>query len=678
MDNETRYGIHRVLEPKKILPQPAWKIDNTMNIIENEVLIEVKTISINSSSFRQICTEHENDITKIREMVLKIVELRGKLHNPVTNTGGILYGQVKKIGERYENVSNIKEGDYVIPLVSLSMIPLKINKIHNIDIKSSQLQVDGEAILFSCFPLVTTYDDIKVEHLITLMDEAGSCIQSYKSANKGDKVLIMGANGKIGLLCAFAAREKIGKTGEITGIIYSNESKALLEKYNIFDKLYVCDATDPIESCNSLKLNERGLYDLTINCINTFGTEAFSILSTRDRGTIFFSNLSINYNTACLTAEGMGRELTMIPYKGYITGHADFTINIFRKYSELRELIDLWMKKDVGIKINIEENNYKKANDNLAKAINLEGYVFVSDEINKVLSKTLKIAKFECNVLITGESGVGKEIFAQIIHKASIRNQGPYIKINCSSIPENLLESELFGYEKGAFTGANKEGKLGFFEIANGGTIFLDEVGELPLSLQSKLLRVIQEKEIYRVGGLTPIKVDASIIAATNRDMANMVKLGLFREDLYYRLNVLQIQIPALRERKSDIIPLVKHFTAKYNKRFSMAKYFEPSSLLYMLECSWKGNIRELENLVQRLLITTDKNVITVIDIINNLDKKVNSSDYKDISLDREIEKTEYDVLKDAKSKFKTTRKMAEALGISQSTIVRKLKKYNL
>ena len=144
MENEARYGIHRVLEPKMVLPQPAWKIDNTMNINENEVLIDVKTISINSSSLRQICTEHENDITEIRKTVLKIIELRGKLHNPVTNTGGILYGQVKEIGKKYENISNIKVGDYVIPLVSLSMIPLKINKIHNIDIKSSQLQVDGE------------------------------------------------------------------------------------------------------------------------------------------------------------------------------------------------------------------------------------------------------------------------------------------------------------------------------------------------------------------------------------------------------------------------------------------------------------------------------------------------------------------------------------------------------
>lgn len=678
VEHITKYGIHRALEPKGILPQPAWKIDNTMNIYEDEILIEVKTISINSSSFRQICTENENDIAKIKEIVLKIVELRGKLHNPITNTGGILYGQVKKIGKNYKNLFKIKEGDYVIPLVSLSMIPLKIYKINNIDIRLPQLQVEGEAILFSSYPLVKVYDDIKVEHLIALMDEAGSCIQSYKAAKKGDKVLIMGANGKIGLLCAFAVREKIGADGEIIGIVYSDESKRLLEKYSIFNEVYICDATQPIESYRILQLNENKLFDFTINCINTFNTEAFSILSTKNKGTIYYSNLTINYNTACLTAEGIGRDITIIPYKGYADGHADFTIGIFRKYNELRELIDLWMKKDVSMKIDKEEKLYIKTSENLVKEINIEEFVFNSNEIKEVVVKTLKVAKYECNVLITGESGVGKEVIAHIIHKVSNRNNALYIKINCSSIPENLLESEFFGYEKGAFTGANKEGKLGFFELANGGTLFLDEVGELPLSLQAKFLRAIQEKEIYRIGGVTPIKVDVRIVAATNRDLNEMVKCGLFREDLYYRLNVLQIRIPALRERKSDIIPLAKHFIEKYNKRFSMGKYLEQSALLYMTKCQWKGNIRELENLIQRLLINTDNNGITVIDVINNMDKKEDKSNCIDFTLEGEIGKTEYNMLKEAKSQYGTTRKMADALGISQSSIVRKLKKHNL
>lgn len=678
MEYGTRYGMHRVIEPKGVLPQPAWNIDNTMDIYEDEVLIEVKTININSSSFRQICTEYENNIKKIKEMILKIVELRGKLHNPITNTGGILFGKVKKIGAKYENLSNIKEGDFVIPLASLSLIPLKIYKINHIDMNSAQLQVEGEAILFSSNLIVKIENDVKAEYLTALIDEAGSCLQAYIAAKEGDRVLIMGANGKLGLLCAFAVREKIGDTGNVIGIVYSKESKGLLEKYSIFDEIYVCDATKPIEAYKVLKLKEKGLFDLTINCINTFGTETFGILSTKDKGTIYCSNLTTNYNSACLTTEGIGRDVTIIPYKGYVQGHANFAIDLYKKHKDLRELIDNWMNEDVKRKINKEEEILTKESENRIKEINLEEFVFTSDEIKKVLAKAVKVAKYECNVLITGESGVGKEIFAQVIYKASIRNQGPYVKINCSSIPENLLESELFGYEKGAFTGANREGKEGFFEIANGGTLLLDEVGELPLSLQAKLLRAIQEKEIYRVGGVLPIKIDVRIIAATNKDLAYMVKEGYFREDLYYRLNVFPINIPSLRERKNDIIPLVKYFVEKYNKKFGMGKYFEPSALQYMLEYPWEGNIRELDNLIQRLLISTDKNEITVIDVINNLDKKEEQNNFINFSLQEEIEKAEYRALKRAKSQYKTTRKMADVLGISQSTLVRKLKKYDL
>lgn len=677
MNKDTTYGIHRVLEPKYILPQPAWKLDNTMDVCDDEVLIEVKTININSSSYRQICTEYNNDIVKIKDMVLKIIELRGKLHNPITNTGGILFGQVKKIGSKYKNHSNISEGDFVIPLVSLSMIPLKLNKIYYMDIKSPQLQVEGEAILFSCYPLVKIDNNIEVKYLITLMDEAGSCMQSYNLAQKGDRVLIMGANGKIGLLCAFAVKEKIGNEGKIVGIVFSNESKILLDKYGIFTKIYVCDATKPMEYKNLISKDDD-LFDLTINCINTFGTEIFSILTTKNKGTIYFSNLTTNYNTTCLTAEGIGKDFNIIPYKGYVEGHSEFTINIFKKYDVLKELIELWMKKDVSIKINNERENLIKERENSVKGINIEEYVFQSDEINNLLANTLRIAKYDCNVLITGESGVGKEIFANIIYKSSIRNQGPYIKINCSSIPESLLESELFGYEKGSFTGANKEGKPGYFELANGGILFLDEVGELPYNIQSKFLRAIQEKEIFRIGGVAPVKVDVRIVAATNRDLADMVKQNMFREDLYYRLNVLKIHVPSLKERRDDIIPLIRHFTQKYNKSFSMGKFFENSAFLYMMNYPWDGNIRELENLVQRLMITIEKNNITVFDVINNLDKKTKFDAVEDLSLENKIENTEFILLTEAKLKYKTTRKIAEALGVSQSTIVRKLKKYNL
>lgn len=675
----SQYGIHRVIEPKGVLPQPAWKIDNIMELHDDEALIAVKTISINSSSFRQICTQCENDIEKIKETILKIVDLRGKLHNPITDTGGVLLGEVKKIGSKYKNLYNIEEGKDVILLTSLSFVPIKIYKITHIDMNSAQIEVEGECILFSSNPVYTVSDNMDEKYLMTILDEAGSCIQSWKIVNRGDKVLIMGAYGKIGLLCAFGVRHKIGNKGKIIGVVYSKKSKEILKKYKIFDEVYICDATHPIESFEKLGIDdEENLFDLVINCINTFNTESLSILCTKNKGTLYFASLTANYNSACLTAEGLGRSMNIIPYKGYAEGHSQFALKLFKKYKDFQELIKNWLKKDVNNSIEKEEKYLNKKDELILKGMNLEEYVFVSEKIRKVLKSAMKVAAYECSVLITGESGAGKEIIARTVYKGSKRNQGPYIKINCGSIPENLIESELFGYEEGAFTGARSKGKKGFFEIANKGTLFLDELGELPLTQQAKLLRAIQEKVIYRVGGTEPIKVDVRIVAATNRDLNEMVRKGLFREDLYYRLNVFPIEIPPLRQRKDDIIPLVEFFVEKYNKKFELGKTIAPAALQYMLEYTWPGNIREMENLVQRILINSENNRITVIDVLNNMDKEDDEYILNNFNLNEAVEKTEYNLLKKVKNKHKTTREMAKVLGISQPTVVRKLKKYEL
>jgi transcriptional regulator with PAS, ATPase and Fis domain len=210
-------------------------------------------------------------------------------------------------------------------------------------------------------------------------------------------------------------------------------------------------------------------------------------------------------------------------------------------------------------------------------------------------------------VLICGESGTGKELFAHAIHNSSCRSPFPFVRVNCAAIPENLLEAELFGYEKGAYTGANKEGKLGKFELANGGTIFLDEIGEMPLSMQSKLLVVLQEQIIERLGGVQPIKVDVRVIAATNRELSQMVQEGTFREDLFYRLNVFNINIPALRNHKRDIPILVNHFIDKLNSRLNThISGISKDGLDYLCQYHWPGNIRELENVLERALILAD------------------------------------------------------------------------
>lgn len=221
-----------------------------------------------------------------------------------------------------------------------------------------------------------------------------------------------------------------------------------------------------------------------------------------------------------------------------------------------------------------------------------------------------RVASMDTTVILLGETGVGKEVMARYIFQHSHRAKNSFIKVNCGAIPENLIESELFGYEGGAFTGANKNGKIGLFELANKGTLFLDEIGELPKDMQVKLLRVLQEQEILRVGGTKTVKIDVRIIAATNRNLEEMVKDGTFREDLYYRLTVFPISIPPLRMRKKDIIPLALSFLEKLNQKYQLKKYFTDLSMQLLHEYDWPGNIRELKNIVERAIIISPSDAI--------------------------------------------------------------------
>lgn len=681
------YGIHRCVEPINSFPDSAWKLDNSMEIQQNEILIEVKLLNLDSNSFKQIYVECGGNIKKISEKIIDIIAVRGKLHNPLTGTGGILYGKVIGMGKNYSNIYSLNIGDEIISLTSLALTPLKINSILNVDKKTGQIEVSGKAILFEYSPLIKVPEKLPLRLLLAVLDEAGAPIQSYNLAKPGDTVIIMGASGKTGLMCAYAVRKKIGKNGHLIGIRSPEGDKHFKEEMQgIYDEVYNLDVFKPIESSEKLSKHEK-LANLTINCINTSGTEMLSLLCTKEYGTIYLSSLGINYKTMCLSAEGIAKDINIIAYKGFSNGHADFTIKLLQDNSKLVELLNRRLERNYAqSSISNQLAVNPDLETNILKDINLGEYVFASNEMQKVLDNALKVANYDCTVLITGESGVGKEIIATIIHKGSDRNYLPSIKINCGSIPKNLLESELFGYEKGAFTGADTKGKLGFFELAKGGTLFLDEIGELPLDLQVKLLRALQEKEIYRVGGVKPINVDVRIIAATNRDLAKLVDEGLFREDLYYRLNVFPILIPPLRSRKNDIVPLIMHFCKLYNQKFRLNKTFNQNALNYLVEYDWPGNIRELENIVQRLLITSDKNIISISDVIKILGTVKNAgSDFisnelniENNTLEEMLQIKEYEILKSAKEKYKTTRKIANALGLSQSTLVRKLNKYKL
>jgi PAS domain S-box-containing protein len=305
-----------------------------------------------------------------------------------------------------------------------------------------------------------------------------------------------------------------------------------------------------------------------------------------------------------------------------------------------------------------------------------EKYVFQDPISRRLLERIVEIAKVDSTVLITGESGVGKEVVAEILFEAGQRADKPFVKINCGAIPENLLESELFGYEAGAFTGAGQKGKRGILEAADCGTVFLDEIGALPLTLQVKLLRFIQEKEILRVGGDAPRKIDVRIIVATNVDLAEMVKDGSFRSDLYYRLNVVPVNMPPLRERKGDIQPLLYYFLNKYNAKYSRSKSFSASALNVLSNYDWPGNIREMENMVERFVVTSDNNIEGLspqyAETFNGMSFNPESirftQNYKDI-----VNEYERALLRNALQKYGTTRKMSSALGLSQSTIVKKM-----
>ncbi len=310
-------------------------------------------------------------------------------------------------------------------------------------------------------------------------------------------------------------------------------------------------------------------------------------------------------------------------------------------------------------------------------------YAFVahSGQMKQVIETAYRVARIDTTVLILGESGVGKDLVARLIHEVSPRMEaGTFVKINCGAIPAELLESELFGYEHGAFTGAKKDGKAGYFEIADKGTLFLDEIGDLPLRLQVKLLSVIQDQEITRVGGTRPKKVDVRIIAATNRDVEKMVKTGNFREDLYYRLNVVPIYIPALRERREEIPFLLKRYLNDFNKRYGLNVKLAKEVVEQLNSYRWPGNVRELANLVEQLVVLANEDLV----IPEHLPKKFIASEEKDHeetpelrSLEESVKDFEVKLIKKALDQSKTNEEAAHKLGISLSTLARRIRQFN-
>jgi PAS domain S-box-containing protein len=321
-----------------------------------------------------------------------------------------------------------------------------------------------------------------------------------------------------------------------------------------------------------------------------------------------------------------------------------------------------------------------------------------SPEMQDVLDLVFHVASSDSTVLLLGESGVGKDVIAKVLHEISTRSEkGTFMKVNCGAIPMNLLESEFFGYEQGAFTGAKKGGKPGIFELAHNGTLFLDEIGELPLDMQVKLLRVLQEQEIMRVGGTRTITIDVRIIAATNRDLEKMVQQGTFRQDLYYRLNVVPIKVPPLRDRKDDIIPLLGHFLKIFNEKYHYTKRFSNEVVERLLYYRFPGNVRELSNLVERLVLTCREDVIDLHHLPKHVMENIrfdrypmeaaataNNDDVLMVSWDQLVQEEnlfkqlEKEALIKALKKYGSVRKTGKAVGLSHTTVLKKMKKFGI
>lgn len=347
-----------------------------------------------------------------------------------------------------------------------------------------------------------------------------------------------------------------------------------------------------------------------------------------------------------------------------------------------RELKEIDIMKE-QLRINEEKLDKYKSEINYLRSIlakETKDIVLESPKMKQVVELALTAAKYDSRVLVEGETGVGKEIIAKLIYRNGIRKNGPFIAVNCSAIPENLIESELFGYEKGSFTGADEKGKKGYFELANKGVLFLDEIGEISLSFQSKLLRALQENEIQRIGGKKSIKIDVQVIAATNKNLAEKVQTGEFKADLFYRLNTFPIMIPALRDRQADIVPLIYSFADKFNKKYGTQKRFSLSSLNVLQVYEWPGNVRELENIIERLVLTVRDDIINAehVRAILGMREKTFGEIGEKGTLKEVAELAEKELIKKYMEIYKDSEDLEKALDVSRATLNRKLLKYDL
>lgn len=494
-----------------------------------------------------------------------------------------------------------------------------------------------------------------------------------------DVMPVSHGNGVIGAVCDF---HRVGTTAACSDLslsvgVLNNRLQTIFDSSS--DGLWVCDGQGKVLSINKASEHLNG-----IKAREVIGFTVFQLLEKK-----------VFDNSVTTRVIESGKRETVTQYISKTnrsllstgTPAVDEEGNIVLIVVNERDMTEL-----NSLRHQIEENQKvkEKYEEELSELSLLElernTIIAESSRMRQVLQMALKLSRLGAsNILILGESGTGKGLLAKLIHRNSKRHRKPFVEINCAALPENLLEAELFGYEPGAFTGADRKGRVGLFEMARGGTVFLDEMGDMPLALQSKILKYFDNQEIRRVGGRESKKVNCTVISATNQDLSRLVREKRFREDLYYRLSSFIVEVPPLRKRRDDIAGFVRFYLNAFNTQYGCKKTISPATIGLMQNYTFPGNIRELKSIMENAVVVCDTDRID--DFIRSSvfesdgsakEREGKAVDGDPIGLTERIEELEHRLLREARKKFRTTRAMAEALGISQPSVVRKLRKYTI
>lgn len=689
------FGLNRVIEPAGSLPVTAWKLDNDPELKKGEIRIRLSGIVLERENFFQLCSVCDNNDEKIRERIIKIVKERGKFHNPYTESSALFIGTIEETSPGFD-LGKLKLGDDVICLTPMAGLPASIDEIGEIDVNYGRIRCTGYAICFETVQMVKIDEPYAMStiHLVRALEEEGSIygISCELKPRKINKAAIIGSN--IAEAIYYSQMVKDSNDSPVTvkfvidGAYFAGITREDLKIIfgPLVDGIYFVDLSKPMEAVKKIMSMEEGNgFDAVINLENIKGCESVASLISKDNGLVCYTSMNNRYCHGLLVVDCLGKDITHYGLDGYSSNAYEFALTIVEQTEPALRRLDAFYagkkKRPQKVRTAFKERTQ-------AAARQIDGFIYKSRVTAEMVEEVLNVAQYDCNVIIQGETGVGKEKVFNLIHQNSSRKDKPCVKINCATISENLAESEFFGYEKGSFTGAQAGGKEGYFELANNGMLFLDEIGSLSLSMQSKLLRVLQESTYYRVGGTKPKHVNVRVICANNIPLKKLVEEGHFREDLYYRLNICLINVPPLRFRKEDISCLAEAFLKNYSEKYGVEKEFSEDAYRQLEEYHWPGNVRELENTVHRLYIAEKDDVIdgyAVDELINRnmlgeivLDMRKEMNGVERIDFNQLMDEQEKKIIAYALKKKGTTRKAAEFLGIPQTTLARKKLKHDL